>query len=237
MSSAALALEGVHAGYGRLEVLHGIDLTVEPGTITTLLGANGSGKSTLLRAIAGVIRPRGSITLFGSSIVGVGPEGILRRGASLVPEGRGTFPNLTVDENLRVGATTRSARTVAAHRDRWFDTFPRLRERRAQLAGTLSGGEQQMLAVARAMMSEPRLLLLDEPSMGLAPNITQQLFATLQQINDETGVTMLIVEQNANLALGIASHAYVIETGRIVLSGPSAQLSDDQRVQQAYLHV
>jgi branched-chain amino acid transport system ATP-binding protein len=238
MSAASgLVLDNVDAGYGPLQVLRGVSLEVKPGGITTLLGANGAGKSTLLRAISGLIPARGEITLGGVRLNGKSPESIVRRGVVQVPEGRGTFPNLTVEENLRVGAMSVRRSKSNIGMEKWLTVFPRLRERRSQRAGSLSGGEQQMLAIARAMMSQPGLLLLDEPSMGLAPNITAMVFEQLAQINEEEGVAILVVEQNANLALGIATDGYVMESGRIVAEGSSEELLADKSVENAYLQV
>ncbi|MGI5219229.1 ABC transporter ATP-binding protein [Nocardia sp. CA-290969] len=234
---SGLVLDNVDAGYGPLQVLRGVSLEVEPGGITTLLGANGAGKSTLLRAISGLIPAHGEITLGGVRLNGKSPESIVRRGVVQVPEGRGTFPNLTVEENLRVGAMSVHRSKGNIGMEKWLTVFPRLRERKSQRAGSLSGGEQQMLAIARAMMSQPALLLLDEPSMGLAPNITAMVFEQLAQINREEGVAILVVEQNANLALGIATNGYVMENGRIVAEGSSEELLADKAVENAYLQV
>jgi branched-chain amino acid transport system ATP-binding protein len=234
---AALELVDVHAGYGSADILHGLSLTVADGGVTALLGANGAGKSTTLRAISGVIPSRGEIRLYGSSISGLSPEAVARRGVAHVPEGRGTFPRLTVEENLRVGALTQNRSRVTALVDRWLDYFPRLADRRNQRAGNLSGGEQQMLAIARGMMLQPRLLLLDEPSMGLAPNLTADLFQQLAQLNADEGVSILVVEQNANLALATADFGFVLEAGRITVHGPARELAADPGVRRAYLHV
>jgi branched-chain amino acid transport system ATP-binding protein len=231
---ALLEIEGLTGGYGPVQVLHGLDLEVGDGEIVVVLGANGAGKTTTLRAISGMISVKGTISLGGTSIVGKSPERVARLGVAHVPQGRGTFTDLTVEENLRLGAYPRKDR-FTNEIQRWFTTFPRLEERRAQPAGNLSGGEQQMLAIARGLMSSPRLLLLDEPSLGLAPLITQDLFQRLRAINEEMGTAMLIVEQNANLALAIAARAYVLETGTIISSGPADQVQDDDAVRKAYL--
>ena len=233
--TALLAAHGLHAGYGAADVLHGIDLAVAEGGITALLGANGAGKTTTLRAISGMVRARGEIRLAGERIDGCRTEGIARRGVAHVPDGRGTFRELTVEENLRLGAYTRPAREAAAGFDRVFGYFPKLQERLRQQAGTLSGGEQQMLAIARALLLRPRLLLLDEPSFGLAPLVVREIFAIMRQVRDAEGVGILLVEQNAALALGLADHAYLLETGRVVMSGSARDLCADEAVRQSYL--
>jgi branched-chain amino acid transport system ATP-binding protein len=230
-----LELQGVTGGYGPVRVLHGIDLTVEEGEVAVVLGANGAGKTTTLRAISGIIHGGGDITFSGRRISGSRPEAVAKAGIAHVPQGRGTFAEFTVDENLRVGAVTRRDGDVAADIERWYEQFPRLGERRNQAAGSMSGGEQQMLAIARAMMSRPRLVLLDEPSLGLAPIVTQDLFQRLGQINREQGMTLLVVEQNANLALDIGHRGYVLESGRIATSGPAQDLKTDEAVRKAYL--
>jgi branched-chain amino acid transport system ATP-binding protein len=230
-----LTLDGVAGGYGQVQVLHGIDMAVDEGHVAVVLGANGAGKTTSLRAISGVIRVDGDIRFDGRSIVGKGPEAVSRLGIAHVPQGRGTFSELTVDDNMRVGAINRRDREIEADLKRWYEMFPRLGERRRQEAGSMSGGEQQMLALARAMMSRPRLLLLDEPSLGLAPLVTRELFARLGDLNRSDGLTVLVVEQNANLALDIGHWGYVLETGRIAVQGPAAQLHDDEAVRKAYL--
>ncbi len=229
-----LELENVSGGYGQVQVLHDIDLTVEDGEVVVVLGANGAGKTTTLRAISGIIPTGGRITFEGKSVPRK-PEAVARLGIAHVPQGRGTFTELSVEENLRLGAYSRSGDGLRSDMDRWFELFPRLGERRTQAAGSMSGGEQQMLAIARAMMSRPKLLLLDEPSLGLAPIITQDLFRTLGRLNSEEGLTVLVVEQNANLALDIGHRGYVLETGRIVTSGEAAKLRDDEGVRRAYL--
>ena len=232
-----LQMQDIHAAYGMVRVLHGIDLEVRDGEVVVVLGANGAGKTTTMRAICGMVDTTGSIRLDGEEIVGKKPADVARKGVAHVPQGRGTFADLSVEENLQVGAFVRKDKEIRGDIDRWYDVFPVLGERRQQMAGTLSGGEQQMLAVARALMGRPRLLLLDEPSLGLAPMIVQNVFKNLQSIREEFGTTMLVVEQNANLALGIADRGYVIEAGRIVLSGTADELSNDDAVRAAYLGV
>ena len=232
---ALLELQGVTGGYGPVRVLHGIDLSVEEGEVAVVLGANGAGKTTTLRAISGMVSAGGDITFNGERIARKHPEAVAKAGIAHVPQGRGTFEEFTVDENLRVGAILRKDREVGDDMDRWYATFPRLGERRGQAAGSMSGGEQQMLAIARAMMSRPKLLLLDEPSLGLAPLITQELFRRLGEINKETGLTLLVVEQNANLALDIGHRGYVLESGRIATSGRAEDLKTDEAVRKAYL--
>ena len=230
-----LEVRDLHVSYGEIPALKGISLTVGAGEIVALLGSNGAGKTTTLRTLSGLLAPRaGDIVLEDRPIAGLPAHVIVRRGIAHVPEGRRIFNRLTVRENLEMGAYTRSDAGVAADLERVFALFPRLRERRAQVAGTLSGGEQQMLAIARALMGSPRLLLLDEPSMGLAPVLVEQIFETVQDINRQ-GTTILLVEQNAALALDVAQRAYVLETGSIVLSGAAADLARDQDVRRAYL--
>ncbi len=228
---------GLTAGYGPLKVLEGIDLEVNEGEIVVMLGANGAGKTTTMRAISGVIARHGEITFDGHSIQKVGPDAIVRAGIAQVPQGRGTFPELSVEDNLRAGAYVRrdGSGAVQADIDKWFELFPRLAERRSQRAGSLSGGEQQMLAIARALMSRPRLLLCDEPSMGLAPMITQELFQMIERLNRDEGLSVLLVEQNANLAMHMASRVYLLETGRIVASGTAAEIGADDTIRKAYL--
>jgi len=231
-----LEVEGLTAGYGPVQVLQGIDFTVEEGENVVILGANGAGKTTTLRAISGMIAARGRATLSGASILNRKPEHLVRAGMAHVPQGRGTLTDLTVEDNLRAGAFVRKdKRGVAEDITKWYEIFPRLGERRSQAAGTLSGGEQQMLAIARAMMCRPRLLLLDEPSLGLAPLVTQELFRRIAELNAETGMAVLVVEQNANLALAIAQRAYVLETGTITASGTGAEMQADEAVRKAYL--
>ncbi len=222
--------------YGQNQALHGVGFAIEEGHIRTLLGANGAGKTTILRAICGMVRTRGDIVFDGKHVAGWSTEDVVRLGVAHVPEGRGTFVRLTVEENLQLGAMTRRGRSeIAADIERIYVNFPRLKERHSQQAGTLSGGEQQMLAVGRALMLRPRLLLLDEPSFGLAPLIVEELFEILRRVNAETGVAMLIVEQNAALALELAEHAYLLETGRIVLDAPAAVIAADEAVRRSYL--
>jgi branched-chain amino acid transport system ATP-binding protein len=217
-------------------VLHGVDLEVAAGGITALLGANGAGKTTLLRAICAMVRREGEVRFADRALDGLGTEDVVRLGVAHVPDGRGTFVHLTVEENLRLGAYTRADRSrVAADFERVFGYFPRLRERRRQQAGTLSGGEQQMLAISRALMLAPKLLLLDEPSFGLAPLVVKDIFRILRTINREERVSMLIVEQNATLALALADHAYLLETGRVVMSGSAERIRGDESVRRAYL--
>jgi branched-chain amino acid transport system ATP-binding protein len=216
-------------------VLHGLDFVVESGGITALLGANGAGKTTTLRAISGMIGTQGVIRLGGASIARRPTEEIARLGLAHVPDGRGTFMELTVEENLRLGAYTCPKRDVAGRIESVFAYFPRLRERFRQQAGTLSGGEQQMLAIARALLLRPRLLLLDEPSFGLAPLIVREIFDIMRRINEEEAMGILIVEQNASLALALADRAYLLEVGRIVVSGPAASIRDDDSVRRSYL--
>ena len=230
-----LELRDVSGGYGQVKVLHDIDLAVDEGHVAVVLGANGAGKTTTLRAISGLIPVAGEIRFDGVSIAGKGPEAVSRLGIAHVPQGRGTFTDLTVEENLRIGAINRRDNGIERDLARWYEVFPRLGERRRQEAGSMSGGEQQMLALARAMMSRPRLLLLDEPSLGLAPLVTRELFARLGDLNRDEGLTVLVVEQNANLALDIGHWGYVLETGRIAVQGPAQQLHDDEAVRKADL--
>ncbi len=232
-----LAVQRLVAGYGPVQVLDGLDLSVEAGEIVVVLGANGSGKTTTLRALSGMIPAKGSVVLDGKEVLGRKPEELVGLGVAHVPQGRGTFPDLTVEENLRVGGFTRPPAEVAEDMDRWFGVFPRLKERIDQAAGSMSGGEQQMLAIARALMSRPTLLLLDEPSLGLAPLVTRDVFERIVQVNAELGTTVLVVEQNANLALDIATRGYVLETGRIIAEGSAEELRNDDVVRRAYLGV
>lgn len=232
-----LSVRGLSAGYGPVQVLTDLELAVAAGEIVVVLGANGAGKTTTLRALSGMIPAKGEVTLDGTSVLGRKPEDLVRMGVAHVPQGRGTFPELTVEENLRVGGFTRPADEVSADIDRWFEVFPRLKERVHQTAGSMSGGEQQMLAIARALMSRPTLLLLDEPSLGLAPLVTQDVFERIAAVNAELGTTVLVVEQNANLALGIAQRGYVLETGTIVATGTADELRSDDVVRRAYLGV
>jgi branched-chain amino acid transport system ATP-binding protein len=230
-----LEAKGLHAAYGETKVLHGIDFNVRQGGVTALLGANGAGKTTTLRAICGLVRTWGEITLGDKRIDNLATEDVVRLGVAQVPEGRGTFMELTVEENMRLGAYTRPARDATADFDHMFDYFPRLKERYKQQAGTLSGGEQQMLAIVRALLLRPRLLLLDEPSFGLAPLIVQEIFRILARIKHDEGVSILLVEQNAALALEFSEDAYVLETGRIVMAGSSADISKDEGIRRSYL--
>ncbi|NNH71765.1 ABC transporter ATP-binding protein [Nocardia uniformis] len=231
-----LSVGDLYAGYGGSRVLHGIGLEVRRGEVCAILGPNGAGKTTLLRALCGMVRVRGDIRLDGTEITGRAPESVARMGVAHVPEGRGTFTALTVEENLRVGAYTQHDRTrVAADLARVFDFFPVLREKLRDPAGGLSGGQQQMLAIGRALMLRPRLLLLDEPSLGLSPLVTQELFQIVRTINAEEHTTVMVVEQNAHLALEVAHHAHVIETGRIVLSGSAEVIRADEQVARSYL--
>jgi branched-chain amino acid transport system ATP-binding protein len=231
-----LEVTGLEAFYGQNQALYGVDFELDEGKIRTLLGANGAGKTTILRALCGTVRTGGEIVLDGKRISGWATEDIVRLGVGHVPEGRGTFVRLTVEENLQLGAMTRrNKREISDDIERVYTNFPRLKERHRQQAGTLSGGEQQMLAVGRALMLRPRLLLLDEPSFGLAPLIVEELFEILRRVNAETGVAMLIVEQNAALALELAEHAYLLETGHIVMDAPAAVVGADESVRRAYL--
>jgi branched-chain amino acid transport system ATP-binding protein len=229
-----LELRGVKAFYGQSEVLHGIDIAVEEGGMTVLLGANGAGKTTTLRAICGTVRSEGEIVFAGQPLHRRSTEDIARRGVAHVPEGRGTFIGLTVEENLRLGGYTRADRPDASMA-RMYGYFPILAERRRQQAGSLSGGEQQMLAIARALMMSPRLLVLDEPSFGLAPRIVDDIFAIVARIQSEEHVSVLLVEQNANLALELADRAYLLETGYVVSSGTAKALADDPQIRRSYL--
>ena len=234
--AALLEVAKLHAAYGPTRVLHGIGLSMEQGTITTLLGANGAGKTTTLRALCGMVKTQGEVRFEGGRIDAKATEDIVRLGIAHVPDGRGTFVNLSTEENLRLGAYVRKDREhIDADLERVFGYFPRLKERRTQQAGTLSGGEQQMLAVSRALMLRPKLMLLDEPSFGLAPLIVKELFGILRTVNQKERVSMLVVEQNAAMALELADHAYVIETGRVVLSGTAADIKRDDNVRRAYL--
>jgi branched-chain amino acid transport system ATP-binding protein len=234
--AAFLDVAKLHASYGPTRVLHGIDFSMDDGTITTLLGANGAGKTTTLRALCGMVKTQGQVSFAGERLDGKATEDIVRKGIAHVPDGRGTFVNLTTEENLRLGAYTRKDRdAVESDLERVFGYFPRLTERREQQAGTLSGGEQQMLAVSRALMLRPRLMLLDEPSFGLAPLIVRELFEILRTVNEKEKVSMLVVEQNAAMALELADHAYLIETGRVVLSGTAGEIKSNDAVRRSYL--
>jgi len=236
VSETLLDVRGLEAGYGNSRVLFGIDLQVAVGGVTALLGANGAGKTTALRALCGLVRRQGAITLAGQRIDGLATEDIVRLGVAHVPDGRGTFAGLSVEENLRMGACTRTDKAgVRDDFERLYGYFPRLKERRHQQAGTLSGGEQQMLAIARALMLRPRLLLLDEPSFGLAPKVVQDIFRIMRRVRDEQAVAILLVEQNAALALDLADTACLLETGRVVLAGPAAAVRNNEAVHAAYL--
>ena len=231
-----LEVRGLNAFYGQSQALHGLDYGLADGGIVTLLGANGAGKTTTLRALCGMVRMTGEIHFDGKPITGRATEDIVRLGIAHVPEARGTFVRMTVEENLRLGAMTRRDHSaIAPDIDEVYSVFPHLRERRKQQAGTLSGGEQQMLAVGRGLMLRPRMMLLDEPSFGLAPLIVAELFGILRRLNRERQVAMLIVEQNAALALDLADEAYLLETGRIVMAGPSSEIAKDEAVRRSYL--
>jgi branched-chain amino acid transport system ATP-binding protein len=231
-----LEVKGLKASYGPTQVLFDIDFALSQGQITTILGANGAGKTTTLRAVCQAVKTSGSVLFDGQQLVGKSTESIVRMGVAQVPDGRGTFTALTVEENLRLGAYVRKDKAeVAIDLEKAYTRFPRLKERRNQQAGTLSGGEQQMLAISRALMLRPRLLLLDEPSFGLAPLIVAEIFRILRQINEQEKVSMLLVEQNANLALGLAHQAYLLETGQIVISGPSEVIRNDETIRKVYL--
>ena len=231
-----LEAKNLTAGYGQTRVLHGMDFAIEKGSITALLGANGAGKTTTLRSLCAMVKTQGEVSFEGRRIEAMATEDIVRLGVAHVPDGRGTFLNLSTEENLRLGGYTRRDRkAVEADIERVFGYFPRLRERRTQQAGTLSGGEQQMLAVSRALMLKPKLMLLDEPSFGLAPLLVRELFSILRDIREREGVSMMLVEQNAAMALDLADHAYLIETGRVVLQGSSTELKNNEAVRRSYL--
>jgi branched-chain amino acid transport system ATP-binding protein len=231
-----LQVDKLCASYGATQVLYDLSFSLEVGHITAILGANGAGKTSTLRALCQTVRTSGSILFEGKQLVGQATENVVRMGVAHVPDGRGTFTALSVEENLRLGAYVRRDRAELAHSmEKAFTRFPILKARRHQQAGTLSGGEQQMLAISRALMLRPKLLLLDEPSFGLAPLIVAEIFSIMRSINMEDGVSMLLVEQNASLALDLADHAYLLETGRVALSGPSAKIKDDESVRRAYL--
>ena len=234
--TALLNIKDLRAYYGQIQALHGVSLAIKEGEVTTLLGANGAGKTTTLRAVCGMIRTTGTIEFEGRSIAGKSTENIVRLGIAHVPQGRGTFTRMNVEENLQLGAITRSDKAgIAQDIEKMYAQFPVLKERRLQQAGLLSGGEQQMLAVARALMLRPRLMLLDEPSFGLAPLVVRDLFKILGKINREDKVTILVVEQNAQLALELASTAYVIETGEIVQSGTASDIASNEDIRKSYL--
>ena len=230
-----LEIKDLHVSYGGIQALRGVSLNVPDGKIVTLIGANGAGKSTTLKTISGLLKPRtGDVLYKGKSIKGVRAHKIVESGLAQVPEGRHVFLHMTVDENLDMGAYTQPASTIAANKEKVFTLFPRLKERRKQLAGTMSGGEQQMLAMGRALMSNASMLMLDEPSMGLSPLLVQEIFDIIRDIHKE-GMTILLVEQNAQMALSVADRAYVLETGRIVMDGTGAELLTNERVRSAYL--
>ncbi len=232
-----LQVRDLHVSYGGIKALKGISLDVPDGEIITLIGANGAGKTSTLRSISGLVRPvKGSIIWNDIELTSLAPKDIVRHGIILSPEGRHVFPDMTVEENLKMGAFLRKEKdAVKRDIDYIYSLFPRLQERCIQLAGTLSGGEQQMLAVGRSLMSKPRLLMLDEPSLGLAPLIVKDIFATIERINKEDGVTILLIEQNAHMALAISNYAYVMETGLIGLEGPASEIANNERVQELYL--
>jgi branched-chain amino acid transport system ATP-binding protein len=232
-----LAVENLHVAYGSIKALHGVSLKVPAGKIVTLIGANGAGKSTTLRALSGLVKSTsGSIRYDGQDITGLAPHKIVARGLCHVPEGRMVFTNLTVRENLAMGAFLQKDKAwIAQQTDYVFHLFPRLKERENQAAGTMSGGEQQMLAIGRALLGKPKFLMLDEPSLGIAPLLVKSIFERIVEINREQGLTILLVEQNANLALDVSHYGYVLETGSILLEGPSAELKANPRVQEAYL--
>ncbi|TWE07877.1 ABC transporter ATP-binding protein [Rudaeicoccus suwonensis] len=231
-----LEITGLSAGYGAANVLHDIDLSVQPGEAVVVLGANGAGKTTLLRAISGLIPHNGSIRVDATDVGRIRPDVMLRMGIAHVPQGRGTLTDMTIQDNLKVGAVSRKdARAVAQDIDQWYSVFPALGKRRRQIAGTLSGGEQQMLALARAMMARPRLLLCDEVSLGLAPLIVQGIFEVLTEVNATSGTALLLVEQNAELALAVASRVYLLEVGSVAAHGPSAEFRNNDAIRRAYL--
>ena len=235
--SRLLEATELRASYGAVRVLHGLDFFVDEGEVVVILGANGAGKTTTLRALCNMVDTTGDVRFAGHDVRGKRTELIAKSGLAHVPQGRGTIVDLTVAENLRIGAWSRRDNEIDDDAERWYTVFPRLGQRRDQMAGTLSGGEQQMLAIARALMARPKLVLLDEPSLGLAPIITQELFRTLGDLNAEHGVSMLVVEQNAGLALEIARRGYVLETGSIVTSGTAAELAGNDDVRRAYLGI
>jgi len=234
--TALLTANGLSAFYGQIQVLYDLEFNMAEGGITTLLGANGAGKTSTLRALSGMLRTNGEIRFNGQPINGKATEDIARLGIAHVPEGRGTFVRLTVEENLQLGAISRSGRKeIAEDIERVFNYFPQLRVRYYQQAGTLSGGEQQMLAIGRALMLRPKLMLLDEPSFGLAPRIVQELFGILRTLNKQEKVSMFLVEQNASLALDLADHAYLLETGRVVMAGDAKEIREDEGIRRSYL--
>lgn len=235
--NTVLELQNVHTYYGQIEALKGLNMTVNEGEIVALIGGNGAGKTTTLRTISGMMKPKtGTVTYLGQNVTGVPSQNLVGRGMAHVPEGRRIFPQMTVRENLEVGAYTVSDKAaINARIEEGFELFPRLRERESQLGGTMSGGEQQMLAIARALMIAPKVLLLDEPSMGLSPLFVENIFAIIQKLNKERGTTILLVEQNASMALSIAHRAYVLQTGEIKLSGNAQDIARDETVRKAYL--
>jgi branched-chain amino acid transport system ATP-binding protein len=236
MADAAVAVENLCAWYGASQVLHGVHCTVPQGGVAAILGANGAGKTTTLRAISGIVQAKGSVLVAGKPVLGLKPHEVVATGVAHVPDGRGTFASMTVEENLRLGAYTRRDRGgVADDIERIYEHFPRLKERRTQQAGMLSGGEQQMLAISRALMLKPKVLLLDEPSFGVAPLVVARIFDILREINAASRVSVLLVEQNATLALDIADSAFLLETGRVVLSGSSADLRNNDVIRRSYL--
>jgi branched-chain amino acid transport system ATP-binding protein len=233
-----LEVRDLTASYGRAPVVKGVDLTVGAAEMVALLGSNGAGKTTFLRGLSGMIRTAGEILLDGESVIRLGPDAVTRAGLVHVPQGRGILGPLSVEENLRVGTLGRGERSTRSARvERAFDVFPQLRDRRTQKAGTLSGGEQQMLAIGRALAAEPRVLMVDEPSLGLSPKLTEQVLSTLARLRDELGTSVLVVEQNAHLVLQLADRGYVMSNGEIVLAGPAGDLADNPDVQRAYLGV
>ena len=235
MADTILKVDNINVYYGNIHAVKGVSFTVNEGEIVTLIGANGAGKSTTLKTVSGLLKPRSGDVLYkGKSIKGVRAHKIVEAGLAQVPEGRHVFLHMTVEENLDMGAYTQPASTIAPNKEKVFELFPRLKERRKQLAGTMSGGEQQMLAMGRALMSRPKLLMLDEPSLGLAPLVVQGIFDIIRTVNEQ-GVTVLLIEQNANMALKIADYAYVLETGNITKSGTGAELLADESIKEAYL--
>jgi branched-chain amino acid transport system ATP-binding protein len=235
MSTPLLSAKNLRAFYGPTQILYDLNFDMHEGGITTLLGANGAGKTTTLRALSGMVKTGGEIRFQGKVISNKETADIVRLGVAHVPEGRGTFVRQTVEENLQLGGITQAAGQIASDMERVFTYFPRLKERFRQQAGTLSGGEQQMLAIGRALMLRPKIMLLDEPSFGLAPLIVQEMFSILRTLNEKEKVSMFLVEQNASLALELADHAYLLETGRVVMSGPAKELSQDENIRRAYL--
>jgi len=236
MSTILMSVRNLRACYGATQVLHGLDFDIVEGGITALLGANGAGKTSTLRALSGMIEHSGEVSFAGKRVEGSATEVLARLGIAHIPEGRGTFSRMTVEENLRLGAMSRNDRAgIASDMARVYGYFPKLRERVRQQAGTLSGGEQQMLAIGRALMLQPRLMLLDEPSFGLAPLIVEEVYAILRELNEADGISMLLVEQNANAALALADRAYLIETGEIAMSGSAEDMGRDETIRRAYL--